>query len=51
MTTVGWLQISLLLLAVLVVIKPLGLYMARVFAGERTFCPPCSAGWSAISTA
>ncbi|WP_377293065.1 potassium-transporting ATPase subunit KdpA [Rhizobium sp. SG2393] len=40
MTTVGWLQISLLLLAVLVVIKPLGLYMARVFAGERTLLSP-----------
>lgn len=37
MTIVGWLQISLLFLAVLLVIKPLGLYMARVFSGERTF--------------
>jgi K+-transporting ATPase ATPase A chain len=37
MTLVGWLQISLLFLAVLLVIKPLGLYMARVFSGERTF--------------
>ncbi|TCV73823.1 K+-transporting ATPase ATPase A chain [Neorhizobium sp. R1-B] len=37
MTIVGWLQISLLFLAVLIVIKPLGLYMARVFSGERTF--------------
>jgi K+-transporting ATPase ATPase A chain len=40
MTTVGWLQISLLFLAVLLVIKPLGLYMARVFSGERTFLSP-----------
>lgn len=40
MTLVGWLQISLLFLAVLLVIKPLGLYMARVFSGERTFLPP-----------
>ncbi len=40
MTIVGWLQISLLFLAVLVAIKPLGLYMARVFAGERTFLSP-----------
>lgn len=40
MTLVGWLQISLLFLAVLVVIKPLGLYMARVFSGERTFLSP-----------
>ncbi|MGE8102808.1 potassium-transporting ATPase subunit KdpA [Allorhizobium sp. NPDC080224] len=37
MTSVGWLQISLLFLAVLIAIKPLGLYMARVFSGERTF--------------
>ena len=40
MTTVEWLQISLLFLAVLLVIKPLGLYMARVFSGERTFFSP-----------
>jgi K+-transporting ATPase ATPase A chain len=40
MTIVGWLQISLLFLAVLIVIKPLGLYMARVFSGERTFLSP-----------
>ncbi|WEZ81865.1 potassium-transporting ATPase subunit KdpA [Rhizobium sp. 32-5/1] len=40
MTFIGWLQISLLFLAVLLVIKPLGLYMARVFSGERTFLSP-----------
>ncbi|UNK40543.1 potassium-transporting ATPase subunit KdpA (plasmid) [Shinella sp. H4-D48] len=40
MTTIGWLQISLLFLAVLLAIKPLGLYMARVFSGERTFLSP-----------
>ena len=40
MTIVGWLQISLLFLAVLIAIKPLGLYMARVFSGERTFLSP-----------
>ncbi|TPP04561.1 potassium-transporting ATPase subunit KdpA [Rhizobium glycinendophyticum] len=40
MTLVGWLQISLLFLAVLLVIKPLGLYMARVFSGEPTFLSP-----------
>lgn len=40
MTILGWLQISLLFLAVLVVIKPLGLYMARVFSGEPTFLSP-----------
>ncbi|MGV1871277.1 potassium-transporting ATPase subunit KdpA [Agrobacterium rosae] len=40
MTILGWLQISLLFLAVLVTAKPLGLYMAKVFAGERTFLSP-----------
>ncbi len=40
MTILGWLQISLLILAVLAVVKPLGLYMAKVFSGERTFLSP-----------
>ena len=40
MTIPGWLQISLLFLAVLLVVKPLGLYMAKVFSGERTFLSP-----------
>lgn len=37
MTIVGWLQISLLFIFVAVSIKPLGLYMAQVFEGERNF--------------
>ncbi|MGH7005544.1 MAG: potassium-transporting ATPase subunit KdpA, partial [Alphaproteobacteria bacterium] len=40
MTLVGWLQISLTLLAVLLAIKPLGFYMSRVFAGERNLLSP-----------
>lgn len=40
MTIIGWLQISLLFVAVLCVIKPLGLYMAKVFSGERTVLSP-----------
>lgn len=40
MTLIGWLQISLLFLAVLLVIKPLGLYMAKVFSGEPVFLSP-----------
>ena len=36
----GWLQIGLVLAAVLLLAKPLGLYMARVFSGERTFLSP-----------
>jgi len=40
MTLVGWLQIGLMFVAVLLIIKPLGLYMARVFQGQRTFLSP-----------
>ena len=40
MTLPGWLQIAALFLAVLLVIRPLGRYMARVFEGERTFLSP-----------
>ena len=40
MTLIGWLQIGLLFLIVLALVKPLGLYMARVFSGERTFLSP-----------
>lgn len=40
MTIIGWLQISLLFLAVLVTVRPLGLYMAKVFDGDRTFLSP-----------
>jgi K+-transporting ATPase ATPase A chain len=40
MSLIGWLQIGLLFLIVLVLIKPLGVYMARVFSGERTFLSP-----------
>jgi len=37
MTLNGWLQILLFSGIVLALIKPLGAYMTRVFAGERTF--------------
>ena len=40
MTLVGWLQIGLLFLVVGLLVKPLGLYMARVFSGERTLFAP-----------
>jgi K+-transporting ATPase ATPase A chain len=36
----GWLQIILLFALVLVAVKPLGGFMARVFSGERTFLSP-----------
>ncbi|GLQ54595.1 potassium-transporting ATPase subunit KdpA [Devosia nitrariae] len=40
MTWQGWLQIGLVLALVASAIKPLGLYMAHVFEGERTFLSP-----------
>ena len=40
MTLSGWLQIALILGLVALTTRPLGLYMARVFSGERTFLSP-----------
>ena len=40
MTLIGWLQIGLLFAVVAALVKPLGLFMARVFSGERTFLSP-----------
>ncbi len=40
MTANGWLQIGVFLLAIFLVTKPLGVYMARVFGRERTFLDP-----------
>jgi potassium-transporting ATPase potassium-binding subunit len=40
MTLVGWLQVLFLFGTVLVCVKPLGLFMARVFNGQRTFLSP-----------
>jgi K+-transporting ATPase ATPase A chain len=40
MTINGWLQIAFFLLVILLVTKPLGIYMARVFSRERTFLDP-----------
>jgi len=40
MTLNGWLQILFFLLAIFAVTKPLGAFMARVFARERTFLDP-----------
>jgi K+-transporting ATPase ATPase A chain len=37
MTLVGWLQITLYFLILLLLVKPLGSYMAKVFQGEKTF--------------
>jgi potassium-transporting ATPase potassium-binding subunit len=43
MTIAGWLQIALVLGAVAMTAWPLGLYMARVFSGQRTFVTPALA--------
>jgi K+-transporting ATPase ATPase A chain len=40
MTAIGWLQALVLFALVLVCVKPLGLFMARVFEGDRTFLTP-----------
>lgn len=37
MTLIGWLQILLFVVVLLILVKPLGSYMARVFQGEKTF--------------
>jgi K+-transporting ATPase ATPase A chain len=40
MTTSGWLQIGFYLLVLVLLVKPLGAYMARVFEGGRTPLSP-----------
>src|SRR5579884_2501561 len=40
MTALGWIQIALFCLVILLLTKPLGSYMARVFQGERTLLSP-----------
>ena len=40
MTSIGILQILLFFALILVVTKPLGVFMTRVFDGERTFLHP-----------
>src|SRR5712664_4150250 len=40
MTTNGWMQIAVFLALILVITKPLGVFMARVFSLERTFLDP-----------
>ncbi len=40
MTAIGWLQAIVFFLIILALTKPLGSYMARVFAGERTWLSP-----------
>jgi len=40
MTANGWFQIGLYLLVLLAITKPMGVFMARVFSGEKTFLDP-----------
>src|ERR1700688_2713228 len=40
MTTNGWIQIGIFLALILAITKPLGVFMAKVFSGERTFLDP-----------
>ena len=40
MTANGWFQIGLFLLVILLVTKPLGVFMTRVFSREKTFLDP-----------
>src|SRR5579862_9889933 len=40
MTVNGWIQIALYAAIIILITKPLGYYMTRVFAGERTLLSP-----------
>jgi potassium-transporting ATPase potassium-binding subunit len=40
MTSNGWIQIGIFLALILAITKPLGVFMAKVFGGERTFLDP-----------
>jgi potassium-transporting ATPase potassium-binding subunit len=40
MTVIGWVQALVIFGTVLICVKPLGLFMARVFTGERTLLSP-----------
>jgi len=44
MTVFGWLQAALFFALVVALTKPLGIYLARVFSGERTMLSPVFAG-------
>ena len=46
----GWLQIALFVAVLVALVKPVGVYMARVFTGQRVFLPPSSGRSSASPT-
>ena len=50
MTFDGWIQIALFCVLIILLVKPLGGYMTRVFAGERTFLSPGAARRSSAAS-
>ena len=40
MTANGWFQIFFFVLVIFVITKPMGIFMTRVFAREKTFLDP-----------
>ena len=48
MTFNGWLQIAFYLVVLMLLVKPLGLFMARVYQGERTFLTPVVGAFGAL---
>ena len=36
----GWLQIAIFVAVLIALVKPVGIYMARVFTGQRVFLQP-----------
>ncbi|HEY9075169.1 MAG TPA: potassium-transporting ATPase subunit KdpA [Anaerolineaceae bacterium] len=40
MTLIGWLQIAVYFVSLILLVKPLGLYMGKVYQGEWTFLSP-----------
>lgn len=40
MTANGWFQIALYLVILLAITKPMGVFMTRVFSGQKTFLDP-----------
>jgi len=45
MTIYGWLQIIFYLVVLILLVKPLGGFMANVYQGERTFLSPVITPW------
>ena len=46
----GWLQIAIFIAVLVALTKPVGVYMARVFANQRVFLTPSSGRSSASPT-